>query len=171
MANRAQNHLCASISSWIVALAYEPQFPTSLALYPDPSFHQQAANGIAVKEVKDSYINYGPLGTDSIKANKRHYWSYSISCCKLFRQCQWTKKQKILIVSCNHQGKIYSGELFSVETCFMFHLPTFLVKLERDFQEYVRDFSNTNSTETKGIFAFSCFSLSSWRHSFHQIHT
>lgn len=48
MANREQNHPHASISSWTVALACEPQFLTSLPLYSDPFFHQQAANGIAV---------------------------------------------------------------------------------------------------------------------------
>lgn len=50
MANRAQNHAHASISSWAMALACESQFSTLLPWYLDASFHKQAANSIVVKE-------------------------------------------------------------------------------------------------------------------------
>lgn len=41
--------------------------------------------------------------------------------------------KRLLTVSCNQQGKIDSGGLFSIETYLMFHIATFLAKLERDF--------------------------------------
>lgn len=69
MANKAQNHPCASISSWALALACEPCFP--FPLYPEPLFHQQTPNGVAVTEEADSYIICCPMGTDPTKVNKR----------------------------------------------------------------------------------------------------
>lgn len=52
----------------------------------------------------------------------------------------------------------------------MFHLSIFLVRLEIGFQEFLRDFSNTNSAEMNGTFAPSCFPLSSLslRYYFHR---
>lgn len=69
--------------------------------------------------------------------------------------------KRLLVVSCNKCGKIDSGELFCIETYLMFHIPVFLAKLDMDFQEFLRDFSNTKSTEMNGTFAPSCLSLCS----------
>lgn len=124
---------------------------------------------------KKTYISCNPFRTDSIKVKEK----MNITEVILFLVPDYSdsandpSNKRLFIVSCDQQGKIDSGELFSVKTYLMFHLTTFLAKLGRDFQEYLRDFSNTNSTETNGTFAPSCFSLSSLglRNSFLQICT
>lgn len=68
-----------------------------------------------------------------------------------------TNNKRLLIVSCNQQEKIDCGELFIIETYVKFHLLTFLAKIERDFQEYLRDFSNMNAIEQMGLLLLVAF--------------
>lgn len=81
--------------------------------------------------------------------------------------------RRLLTVTCNKRGKVDSAELFCIETYLMFSLSIFLVKLEMDFQEFLRDFSSTNSTEMNGAFSPGCFPLSSLspRYYFHRFCT
>lgn len=166
MANGAEGHPCASISSWNLPLACEPSFPTTFPLYPGPLCHQWTPNDVWCNRRKRLLHHLQFYGERSQESKQKINITEVILL--LAPNCSMTNdpsNRRLLIVSCNKCGKIDSVEIFSI---FLFSI--FLVRLEMSFQEFLRDFSNTNSTEINGTFAPSCFPLSSLslRYYFHR---
>lgn len=154
--------------------------PVNFAFQPhslcaqDPLFHQWTPNGVAVTEetLLHHLQSYGDRSYES-------KWKIDITEVILLLAPNYSDSANdpsnrwLLIISCNKHEKVDSAGLFCIQTYLMFHLSIFLVKLEVDFQEFLRDFSNTNSTEMNGIFSPSCFPLSSLslRYYFHSFCT